>query len=225
MGWKACALIAVCMLSPAVGCQASAHHVETDEEASRSNIPSRQVLKSPDATSQEAFAVLQTAMKNPKLQAAMRQHVHPNATIVSLEDLNRVSQEKFLGAVDEASPGFVAADFNGDGVPDYAVLLTFPQKKTSGEWLVVFMGNKDGGFQLRLLEKYNGVHDDIYITMEPPGEVKPFHSARSVKLRAPGIARIHPDRRPTLFYWQKGRFQRLNLSGPQAVASSLPPSH
>jgi hypothetical protein len=225
MGWKACALIAVCVLSPAVGCQASAHHVETGEEASRSNIPSRQVLKSPDATSQEAIAVLQTAMKNPKLQAAMRQHVHPNATIVSLEDLNRVSQEKFLGAVDEASPGFVAADFNGDGVPDYAALLTFPQKNTSGEWLVVFMGNKDGGFQLRLLEKYNGVHDDIYITMEPPGEVKPFHSARSVKLRAPGIARIHPDRRPTLFYWQKGRFQRLNLSGPQAVASSLPPSH
>ena len=221
MGWKACALIAVCMLSPAVGCQASAH-VETGEEASRSNIPSRQVLKSPDATSQEAIAVLQTAMKNPKLQAAMRQHVHPNATIVSLENLNRVSQEKFLGSVDEASPGFVAADFNGDGVPDYAALLTFPQKNTSGEWLVVFMGNKDGGFQLRLLEKYNGVHDDIYITMEPPGEVKPFQSARRVKLRAPGIARIHPDRRPTLFYWQKGRFQRLNLSSPQSVVSLSP---
>jgi hypothetical protein len=223
MGWKACALIAVCMLSPAVGCQASAH-VETGEEASRSNIPSRQVLASPDATSQEAIAVLQTAMKNPKLQAAMRQHVHPNATILSLENLNRVSQEKFLGAVDEASPGFVAADFNGDGIPDYAALLTFPQKKTSGEWLVVFMGSKDGGFQLRLLEKYNGVHDDIYITMEPPGEVKPFRSVRSVKLRAPGIARIHPDRRRTLFFWQKGRFQRLNLSSPQSVVS-LAPAH
>ena len=222
MGWKACALIAICMLGPAVGCQASAH-VETGEEASRSDTSSsRPVPKSLDAMSQEAIAVLQTAMKNPKLQAAMRQHVHPNATIVSLENLNRVSQEKFLGSVDEASPGFVAADFNGDGVPDYAALLTFPQKNTSGEWLVVFMGNKDGGFQLRLLEKYNGVHDDIYITMEPPGEVKPFHSARSVKLRAPGIARIHPDRRPTLFYWQKGRFQRLNLSSPQSVVSLSP---
>jgi len=224
MGWKACALISVCMLSPAVGCQASAHHVETGEEASRSNTSSRQVPTLPGPPSQEAIAVLQTAMKNPKLQAAMRQHVHPNATIVSLENLNRVSQEKFLGAVDEASPGFVAADFNGDGVPDYAALLTFPQKNTSGEWLVVFIGNKDGGFQLRLLEKYNGVHDDIYITMEPPGEVKPFHSARSVKLRAPGIARIHPDRRPTLFYWQKGRFQHLNLSSSQSVVS-LAPAH
>ena len=223
MGWKACALIAVCMLSPAVGCQASAH-VETGEEASRSNTSSRQVPKSPDATSQEAIADLQTAMKNPKLQAAMRQHVHPNASIISLGNLNPVSREKFLAAGDEASPGFIAADFNGDGVADYAALLTFPQKKTSGEWLVVFMGSKDGGFQLRLLEKYNGVHDDIYITMEPPGEVKPFHSARSVKLRAPGIARIHPDRRPTLFYWQKGRFQRLNLSSSQSVVS-LAPAH
>jgi len=223
MRWKACALIVVCMLSPAVGCQASAH-LETGEEDNRSNTSSRPVPKSPDATSQEAVAVLQTAMKNPKLQAAMRQHVHPNASIISLENLNRLSREKFLGAGDEASPGFVAADFNGDGVPDYAALLTFPQKKSTGEWLVVFMGSKDGGFQLRLLEKYDGFHDDIYITMEPSGEVKPFNSVRKVKLQAPGIARIHPDRRPTLFYWQKGRFQRLNLSRQQAVASSLSPS-
>src|SRR5207249_6066094 len=183
---------------------------------------SRQLPKPPDIRAQEAIAVLQTAMKNPKLQATMRQHCHPNASIVSWENLNPVSREKFLAAGDEASPGFVAADFNGDGAPDYAALLTFPQKKTSGEWLVVFIGSKDGGFQLRLLEKYNGVHDDIYITMEPPGEVKPFQSARRVKLRAPGIARIHPDRRPTLFYWQKGRFQRLNLSSPQSVVSLSP---
>src|SRR5438105_417440 len=223
MGWKACTLIVVCMLSPAVGCQASAHP-EAGEESS-SNTSSRPVPKPSDATSQEAVAVLQTAMKNPRLQAAMRQHVHPNASIISLENLNRLSREKFLGAGDEASPGFVTADFNGDGVTDYAALLTFPQKKSTGEWLVVFMGSKDGGFQLRLLEKYNGFHDDIYITMEPSGEVKPFNSARKVKLQAPGIARIHPDRRPTLFYWQKGRFQRLNLSGQQAVASSLSPSH
>ena len=221
MRWKACALIAVCMLSPAVGCQASSH-LETGEESSRSNTSSRPVPQPPDATSQEAVTVLQTAMKNPKLQATMKQHVHPNASIISLENLNRISREKFLGAGDEASPGFVTADFNGDGVPDYAALLTFPQKKTSGEWLVVFMGSKEGGFQLRLLEKYDGFHDDIYITMERPGEVKPFHSARRVKLRAPGIARIHPDRQPTLFYWQKGRFQRMNLSSPQSVVSLAP---
>jgi len=222
MRWKACVLIVVCMLSPAVGCQASSH-LETGEESSRSDTSSRPVPK-PDATSQDVVTVLQTAMKNPKLQATMRQHVHPNASIISLENLNRLSREKFLGAGDEASPGFVAADFNGDGVPDYAALLTFPQKKSSGEWLVVFMGRKDGGFQLRLLEKYDGFHDDVYITMETSGEVKPSNSARKVKLQAPGIARIHPDRRPTVFYWQKGRFQRLNLSRQQAVASSLSPS-
>jgi len=224
MGWKACILIVVCMLSPAAGCQASAH-LETGEESSHSNTSSRSVPKPPDATSQEAVAGLQTAMKNPKLQAAMRQHVHPNASIISLEDLNDLSREKFLGAGDEASPGFVTADFNGDGVTDYAMLLSFPQKKSTGEWLVVFMGSKDGGFQLRLLEKYNGFHDDIYITMEPSGEVKPLNSVRKVKLRAPGIAMIRPERRPTVFYRQEGRFQRLNLSGQQTVACSISQSH
>jgi len=62
------------MLSPAVGCQASAH-VETGEEANRSNTSSRQVPKSPDATSQEAIAVLQTAMKNPNF-AKMAESYH-----------------------------------------------------------------------------------------------------------------------------------------------------
>ena len=67
MEWKACAVIAVCMLGPAVGCQASAH-VETSEEASRSNTSSRQVPKTLDATSPEVIALLQAAMKNSKLQ-------------------------------------------------------------------------------------------------------------------------------------------------------------
>lgn len=223
MIWKAWALVVTVVLIPTIGCQASAALEAGDETTGINTLQQDQVTL--HRGSQEAVGVLQLAMKNPKLQAVMKQHVHPNASIVSLESLNRVSRDKFLNVVDESSPGFVAADFNGDGIPDYAALLTFPQKKSSGEWLVVFMGSKDGSFQLRLLEKYDRFHDDVFITIERSGEVKPLKSARAVKLRTPGIARTHPDRRPTLFYWQKGRFQRLNLSGPQAIVSSLPSSH
>jgi hypothetical protein len=164
--------------------------------------------------------VMAEAMKNAPLQAVLSQHVHPNASILTLEMLDPASQEEFLSTGADGSPGLVSADFNGDGYSDYAALLSFPQKKRVGEWLVVLMGKRGGGFQLRLLEKYDGFHDDLYITMQRPREIKRTNSNRKATFTMPGIARIHPVRPLTLFYWEKGRFQRLKLSAPQSVASN-----
>ena len=209
MAWTTGTLIVGSMLSTAIVCQAS-----------------QQDLKPLDIGEQEAAqesgAIVQKAMTNPRMHAIIRQHVHPNATIVSVENLNAETREKFLNADEEAVPGFVVADFNGDGVADYAALLRFPKKAGFGEWLVVFIGAPAGGFQLRLLEKYDGFRDDVYITMEPPGEVNASSSLRTVKLRAPAIARIHPERPPTIFYWEKGRFQRLSISTSHPTASNTP---
>jgi hypothetical protein len=205
MAWKICGLVVGVMLSTGIEAQAA-----------------QPAFKPLEITSEDAAGLLEKAMTNPRIQAIIRQHVHPNATIVSLENLSAVSRERILNAVGAAPPGFIVADFNGDGVADYAALLRFPKKASLGEWLVAFMGAKDGRFQLRLLEKYDGFRDDVYITIEPPGEVKPSNSSRPVKLRAFGIARIHPDRPATVFYWEKGGFQRLRMSPAQSSASSLP---
>jgi hypothetical protein len=205
MAWKICGLAVGVMLSIGIESQAA-----------------QPAFKPLEITSEDAAGLLEKAMTNPRIQAIIRQHVHPNATIVSLENLNTGSRERFLNAVDDNSPGFIVADFNGDGVADYAALLRFPKKASLGEWLVAFMGRKDGGFQLRLLEKYDGFHDDVYITIEPPGEVKPSNSSRPVKLQASGIARIQPDSPATVFYWGRGGFQRLRMSAAQSSGSSLP---
>jgi hypothetical protein len=174
---------------------------------------------------QKAAIIVAEAMKNAPLQAVLTQHVHPKASILTLEMLDPASQEEFLNTGADGSPGLFSADFNGDGRSDYAALLSFPQKKSVGEWLVILIGKPGGGFQLRLLEKYDGFHEDVYITMQPPSEIKPSNSTRKVKLTMPGITRIHPERPLTLFYWQKGRFQRLKLSEPQNVASNNSSSH
>ena len=171
---------------------------------------------------QESRAIVQKAMMNPRLQAIIRQNVHPNATIVSVENLSAVIRERFLNTDEGALPGLVVADFNSDGVADYAALLRFPQKASFGEWLVVFIGAGNGGFQLRLLEKYTGFRDDVYITMEPQGVVRAASSLRTVTLHAPGIARIHPERPPTIFYWEKGRFQRLSMAASHPTVSDTP---
>jgi hypothetical protein len=204
MDWKSCALIGISILIIAVEGQA----LQPESELS-------------DVRPEQSVGVLEKSMKNPRLQAVMKQHVHPQASIVSLEDLNALSQESFLNATDDGSPGFVAADFNGDGVADYGALLRFPQKAGLGEWLVVFIGSRNGGFQLRLLEKYNGFHDDVYITMEPGGTGSSDSTRRAI-VRTVGIARIHPDRPATLFYWSKGRFQRLKISLMESASATLP---
>ena len=196
------------MLSTAIVCQAS-----------------QQELKPPvDPGTQEAAGLMQKAMTNPRMQAIIRQNVHPNATIVSVENVNPVIRERFLNT-EEAVPGLVTADFNGDGVADYAALLRFPKKAGFGEWLVVFIGASGGSFQLRLLEKYDGFRDDVYITIEPPGQVSASGSLRIVNLRAPAIARIHPERPPTIFYWEKGRFQRLRMPDSHPAPSTSPSNH
>jgi hypothetical protein len=169
---------------------------------------------------QKAAIIVAEAMKNVPLQAVLTQHVHPKASILTLEMLDPASQEEFLSTSADGSPGLLSADFNGDGRRDYAVLLSFPQKKSVGEWLVVLIGKPGRGFQLRLLEKYDGFHEDLYITMQPPREIKPSNSRRKAKFTMPGIARIHPERPLTLFYWDKGRFQRLKVSELQIVASN-----
>jgi hypothetical protein len=196
------------ILSTALACQAS-----------------QQDLKPLDVRTQEAAGLVQKAMTNPRMQAMIRQNVHPNATIVSVENLNAVTRERFLNTEEEAVPGFVVGDFNGDGVADYAALLRFPKKAGLGEWLVVFIGARGGGLQLRLLEKYGGFRDDVYITMEPPGHVNASGSLRIVNLRTPGIARIHPEKPPTIFYWEKGGFRRLSMSDSHPSASNTPLNH
>jgi hypothetical protein len=161
-------------------------------------------------------------LSDPKVQAVMMRHIHPQASIVSLEDLSSSTRDDFLKLNSDGSPGAVVADFNGDGLLDCAALVRFPQRQRVGEWLVVFQGRADGDFKLRLLEKYDSFHDDIYLTSEPPGELKVANATRAHQLRSPGITRVHPTRRVTVFYWQKGRFQRLLKVNIPSVVSRLP---
>src|SRR6266496_3820426 len=157
---KVASILISWILGIATGCQASASLEPT--ENSGGSAPSQQELKMVEEKHNPSFVALEQAMKNPKLRGVITRQVHPNASVISLEDLNPASQTSFLNAAPDTSPGFAIADFNGDGVQDYAALLYFPQRKGTGEWLVVFLGSRDGGFQLRLLEKYDGFHDDIY---------------------------------------------------------------
>jgi hypothetical protein len=224
MPWKVIGGLVAWTFSTAIACHASIP-VETSNEIATGASVTEPEAKASDEDLKARLVEVQNALSNPKLRGIIKGHVHPDASIISLEDLNASSRAKFLGLGSKGAPGLAIADFNGDGVTDYAALLRFPQRRGMGlgEWLVVFMGTRDGSFNLRLLEKYDGFHDDVYITIQRPGEVKLSNtSTRIAKLTTPGITRMHPDRRQTLFYWQKSRFQRAVFPEPPSVASRIP---
>lgn len=68
------------------------------------------------------------------------------------------------------APSHVEADFNGDGLNDVAWILLKRNEKQFG--LFVFLGNRDGGFNLINLIEYQKETDKLYmgISLMTPGK-------------------------------------------------------
>src|SRR5665811_456801 len=76
-----------------------------------------------------------------------------NAKIITSEHL-----DEGCGKID--SPGYIAGDFNGDSIKDYAVLAVGMENNFVTFWYLAFLGKKQGGFQRILLAKYQVDHLD-----------------------------------------------------------------
>src|SRR2546421_1711967 len=85
---------------------------------------------------QIAFFVALISFAGPNLQA--QSYVFGNASY-SAPGLSSISPPP-------GNPGIVTADFNGDGIPDVAILGTIP----SGQSLSIFLGKPDGSFGPRV---------------------------------------------------------------------------
>ena len=149
---------------------------------------------------------------NPELKAAI-DRFNRNARIVTLEDLHESAQAEFVGSSRPGiHPGFAAADFNGDKNIDYVVLLRVPGKKDLEGWLVVFLRENKRRLRPVLLETIIPLSDLVYIEVVPPEIARETDSDRKASFLYPGISRIYSEKSSTLFYWDKGRFRRIDTS-------------
>jgi hypothetical protein len=136
--------------------------------------------------------------------------VAPGAAILRQQEIDWQS----CGS-DQKKDQIIQADFNGDGVADYAALLRIGQPKRQPTralptveqevvpvWLVVFLGQRDSSFRSFISEKMpEGVIPmDVIIELRPPGIVQHVSSGRQVRLTFPGIEVLACEKAGVVFY-------------------------
>lgn len=131
------------------------------------------------------------------------------AAALGTEALEELRQEH----PDARSPYAIAGDFDGDGLPDVALLL----RKGERGLLVALHGTPEGGFRGHTLLRTRW-SDGLYLLRQPPG---PLEYTRAVgedvattailALSADAI-RFHPvDAGARLYYWREGRYRAVEV--------------
>jgi hypothetical protein len=109
------------------------------------------------------------------------------------------------------SPGLVRGDFNGDSREDVAVLLktrvTDDVKTLGGRefrradfMLVILLNDGHGGYHVRIADKFsNYVPINGYISIRPPGKVRPSLEEKDIVIRNPTVALNFCERSETIY--------------------------
>lgn len=120
---------------------------------------------------------------------------------------------------DTGSP-YIAVDFNGDGIRDYAALF---RKKTDREieWqgrkhtlydlvIAAFTGRGGGRFETRILDRFEGTMPFFQVLeLQDKGTIRGFDGDKSVTLEHEAIKRIYCEKSSTVFYWNNDEFTEL----------------
>lgn len=123
-------------------------------------------------------------------------------------------------------PGYVAADFNGDGRKDYAAILegrVIKRVERIGNWewpvrdywFVIFLGEADRRFRPTVLDRWESTPTDRYLQLQPAGIVLEFSAdvdeLAVVVLKHPGVVEIVCEKAATTYFWDDatGSFRSL----------------
>lgn len=88
--------------------------------------------------------------------------------VVGADDLESPDEKEFFKNGFPKSPGVASCDFNGDGIPDYAVLL---RKDGTKRNILVVAISTETSWRLDVLENYFECKGNFYfIETVPPGE-------------------------------------------------------
>ena len=142
----------------------------------------------------------------PALADALKR-LHPAAHVMGADEI----VEERCGA-DHRREQLFRADFNGDGRPDYAMLLRIgePEGKT-GEalrtaplWAVVFLANRDGRYRPFILIKDGDAMFPLrrVLWVQAPGRVHHgAHPERVLTLKRPAVGSMRCENTAKVCYW------------------------
>jgi hypothetical protein len=142
----------------------------------------------------------------PALADALKRR-HPAAHVMGADEI----VEERCGP-DHRREQLFRADFNGDGRPDYAMLLRIgePEGKT-GEalrtaplWAVVFLANRDGRYRPFILIKDGDAMFPLrrVLWVQAPGRVHHgAHPERVLTLKRPAVGSMLCESTAKVYYW------------------------
>lgn len=144
----------------------------------------------------------------------------PTCDVVTINDLAEEAKAEFHDMFPHANPGWITGDFNGDGLTDYALLLTNKDKGKSYLRLVSLLASVDNNFTvINLIKPYEG--DSFwYIGIMPSGTVVKHTRAfapqknepHEIKLKIPAIEYFKAGSSMSVFYFEKGLFHMIPVS-------------
>lgn len=115
------------------------------------------------------------------------------------------------------SPTVIRADFDGNGIADYAVLVRELASPNPDEVFAVLMGHGRGRYSAAMKAFFGGLLSDVYLGYIAPGEtLTPTAGSRggtTVHLERPGVRLIYHRRAADAFYWDEtsARFDSVPL--------------
>jgi len=145
----------------------------------------------------------------PALVSAI-QKTYPDTKILDSDEV----ETEDCGEIKNA-PGFLVADFNGDGIDDYAVVLRKTKSRNNLQYgqvrdylVVTFFGKKDGTFQDLKLAEFEQAETTVwFITLINQKSLYDFERNEEVKLSNPALALIRCGGGSMRFYWDGKEFR------------------
>ena len=157
------------------------------------------------------FSLLILAQDYPKSLNNSIHRISPNARVLKYSEIDTLECGK-------ESKSIIKADFNGDKINDYAILLidsifhemTYRDQKylESKLFFVVFLGQKDNKYKSILLDTFQVTLPVINtINIYTDKTVKDREADTLIKIKYPSVELFHCGKSSVLFYWNKIKFE------------------
>ena len=140
---------------------------------------------------------------------------YPQCRLSKVSDLDKGLQEYLKQKHLDWHSGFVDGDFNGDQIPDYALLIRCGVTGKLIEKFVVLLGKADGSFQKITIAQWDEepYFSNLILKKVPAGEkIEAYvESDKPVirTLKLPGIELILSESASQVYYWENGKFNYI----------------
>jgi hypothetical protein len=142
---------------------------------------------------------------------------YPLCKIVPMTELSSELQQYLVKIDPHYRPGLVCADFNGDGIEDYALLLQCRNSKTPNniiEKFVIVIGRANKDYDWRFINQWDDKLSlkNLYLSLVKPSTLKEVDHGKTIQLKNPGVELNLFEAAAKVFYLQNGEMKYIQVS-------------